>query len=159
MSCSPGPAELERYLIQWICDLVGFPKGSGGDLTSGGSVANLSAIVTAREVKKIRSREVENTVVYLTEQAHYSISKGLHIAGLGDCIMRAVPIDQRFRMDVDALKEMVQQDVAAGLKPFLVVASAGTTEVGAVDPMKAIAGVAREYSLWFHVDAACMYLI
>lgn len=155
LSCCPGPAAVERSLLAWLCELVGFPAGSGGDLTSGGSIANLSAIVCARESLKVRSRDVERSVVYLSEQAHYSIQKGLHIAGLGHSIVRVVPVDDRYRMQVEALRKCVEADVKEGLRPFLVVASAGTTDVGAVDPLDAVADVAEHYGVWFHVDAAC----
>jgi glutamate/tyrosine decarboxylase-like PLP-dependent enzyme len=152
---SPGAALMERSLVQWMATgLVGLPAGAGGDLTSGGSMANLSAIVTAREACAIRARDVERSVVYLSAQTHHCVDKALRIAGLGECIIRRVELDAGWRMNPEALAKQVTADRAAGLRPWLVVASAGTTDVGAVDPLDAIADVAAEHGLWNHVDAA-----
>lgn len=152
---SPGAALLERSLVRWMAtELVGLPDTAGGDLTSGGSIANLSAIVTAREACAIRARDVERSVVYLSSQTHHCVDKALRVAGLGECIIRRVALDTGLRMKPQALAEQVIADQAAGLRPWLVVASAGTTGVGAVDPLDAIADVAAEHSLWNHVDAA-----
>jgi aromatic-L-amino-acid decarboxylase len=151
---NPGAVRIENQLIRWMCKLVGFPEGSLGNLTSGGSIANLIAIVTARDVKSIRARDVESAVVYLTEQVHHCVHKALRIAGLGESIIRNIPLDDRFRMDAEALQQQVEADVKNGLKPFLVVGSAGTTDTGAMDPLDKIADIAEKYNLWFHVDAA-----
>ena len=151
---SPGAAAMERSLVRWMADLVGLPDGAGGDLTSGGSIANLAAIVTAREACGIRARDVEKSVVYLSGQTHHCVDKALRLAGLGECVVRRVPMDAGWRMDPAALDRQAAADRAAGLRPWLVVASAGTTDVGAVDPLDAIAGVAAEHRLWNHVDAA-----
>ncbi|RMF26525.1 MAG: aminotransferase class V-fold PLP-dependent enzyme, partial [Bacteroidetes bacterium] len=139
---------------RWMCRLVGYPQTALGNLASGGSIANLIAIVTARDAKEVVPREVERSVVYLTPQVHHCIHKALRIAGLGQAQVRQVPLDERFRMRPEALHQMVEEDRAAGHKPFLVVASAGTTDTGAIDPLNAIADVCEEHRLWFHVDAA-----
>lgn len=151
---SPGAAAMERELIRWMADLAGLPSGAGGDLTSGGSIANLSAIVTAREAAGLRAREFDRAVVYLSDQTHHCVDKALRIAGLGDCVVRRVPVDDRWRMRPAALDEMVNRDRQAGLRPWLVVASAGTTDAGAVDPLNDIGEIARAKELWNHVDAA-----
>lgn len=151
---NPGAVQLENQLIRWMCKMVGYPDGALGNLASGGSIANLIAITTARDHMGIKSRVVESAVIYLTEQVHHCVHKAVRIAGLGESIIRYVPMDRRFRMDVDALRKQVEADKAAGLKPFLVVASAGTTDTGAMDPLNAVADVAAEHNLWFHVDAA-----
>jgi aromatic-L-amino-acid decarboxylase len=151
---SPGAAKIEQRLVQWMTELVGYPASSGGDLTSGGSIANLSAIVTARETMGIRARDVENGCIYMTEDAHHCIDKALRAAGLADCITRLVPMDSQFRMDVRALEKLLLEDKALGLRPWLVIASAGTTDTGAVDPVVAIADLAEQHELWLHIDAA-----
>lgn len=93
-------------------------------------------------------------MIYSTAHAHHSVDKAVRIAGLGECVMRHVPMDHRHRMNADALDRMICEDRAAGLRPFLVVASAGTTDVGAVDPLPAIADVSAQHQLWLHVDGA-----
>jgi glutamate/tyrosine decarboxylase-like PLP-dependent enzyme len=145
---------MELRLIEWMTGLIGFPEGSGGDLTSGGSTANLSAIVTARDAKQIRSADIPNSCIYMTRQVHHCVDKAIRIAGLEECHVRFVPMDARHRMDDGMLEEMVKADKASGLKPWLVVASAGTTDTGAVDPLLKISAIAREQDLWMHIDAA-----
>ena len=114
---SPGAAEMEQQLVRWMTELVGFPANSGGDLTSGGSIANLTAIVTARETMGIRARDVETSCVYMTADTHHCIDKSLRAAGLAECKKRKVPMDDQFRMDVSALEELIREDLAAGLRP------------------------------------------
>lgn len=151
---SPGAAKMEQQLVRWMAELVGYPASSGGDLTSGGSIANLTAIVTARETMGIRARDVENSCIYMTEDAHHCIDKSLRAAGLAECKKHLVPMDDQFRMDVSALEELIKEDKSLGLRPWLIIASAGTTDTGAVDPVDAIAGLAGRHDLWLHVDAA-----
>jgi aromatic-L-amino-acid decarboxylase len=151
---SPGSAKMEQQLVRWMTELVGYPDNSGGDLTSGGSIANLTAIVAARETMGIRARDVENSCIYLTSDAHHCVDKSLRAAGLVECRKRRVPMDGFFRMDVAALKLMIKDDLAAGLRPWLIIASAGTTDTGAVDPLPGIAELAEQHDIWLHVDAA-----
>ncbi len=151
---SPGGAKMEQQLVKWMTELVGFPAGSGGDLTSGGSIANLTAIVTARETMGIRARDIERSCIYMTADTHHCIDKSLRAAGLAECKKQWVPMDDHFRMDVSALEQLILEDIAAGLRPWLITASAGTTDTGAVDPVDAIAGLAEQHGLWLHVDAA-----
>jgi aromatic-L-amino-acid/L-tryptophan decarboxylase len=151
---APTATLLERSLVRWLADLLGYPETAGGDLTSGGSVAHLEGIVTAREATGLRPAEADKAVVYLTSETHHCIEKALRICGLADCVVRRVELDERRRMRPDALYATVQADARAGLRPWLAVATAGTIDAGAVDPLQAIADVADEYGLWFHVDAA-----
>ena len=151
---NPGAVRIENELIRWMCKLVGYPEGSLGNLASGGSIANLIAITTARDFMGIKAAQVEKSVVYLTCQVHHCVQKALRIAGLGEAVIRYVPTDERFRMDVDCLHKYLRQDVAHGLIPFLAVGSAGTTDTGAIDPLDRIAALAQQFGLWFHVDAA-----
>jgi glutamate/tyrosine decarboxylase-like PLP-dependent enzyme len=151
---SPGGVRMEQLLVKWMTGLVGFPANSGGDLTSGGSVANLTAIVTARETKNIRARDVDNSCIYMTADAHHCLDKSIRAAGLADCKKRLVPMDEHFRMDAVALEQLVIEDKTSGLRPWLIITSAGTTDTGAVDPVATIADLARQHDLWLHVDAA-----
>ncbi len=150
----PGAVRIENMLIRWMCGLVGYPETALGNLASGGSIANLIAFVTARDFKKITSEKVRKSVIYLTEQVHHCVHKAIRIGGMAEAIVRNVPMDGHYRMDAEKLAEMVAADVAAGLNPFLVVGSAGTTDTGAMDPLDKIAGVCQQHDLWFHVDAA-----
>lgn len=150
----PGAVRIENQLIRWMCDLIGYPKDALGNLASGGSIANLIAIVTARDFHQIKSKDVENSVIYLTAQVHHCVHKAIRIAGLEESRVRHIPMDNRFRMRADILKETVEKDISNGLKPFLVIGSAGTTDTGAIDPLNEIADVAESNNLWFHIDAA-----
>lgn len=151
---SPGAVRMEHMLTRWMASIVGFPETAAGNLTSGGSIANLIGVVTARDARGVTALDIPRSVIYLTSHAHHSVDKAIRIAGLRECVMRHVPMDARHRMSADALDAMVRTDRAAGLRPFLVVASAGTTDVGAVDPMAAIADIAAQHELWLHVDGA-----
>ena len=151
---APAPAlvQLEASVLRWFCDLFGFPKSSQGILTPGGSMANFSAVVTARAAK-LGERFLDGSL-YVSEHVHHSITKSAAIAGLPRAAIRTVATDQRLRMDVSALQDMVAEDRRAGLRPFMVVGSAGTVNTGAIDPLEDIAAAARREGLWFHVDAA-----
>ncbi|MHC4470619.1 MAG: pyridoxal phosphate-dependent decarboxylase family protein [Planctomycetota bacterium] len=151
---SPGAVRLENVLIEWMARVVGYPESAGGNLTSGGSLANLIAIVAAREAHGIRAEDIGRHVVYHSDHVHHCVPKALRFAGLADCPARRVPIDERFRMRPDGLAELMAEDAAAGLRPWLVVATAGTADTGAVDPLGQIGEIARERGAWFHVDAA-----
>ncbi len=150
----PGAVHLENMLLEWMAGIAGYPKGSGGNLTSGGSIANLIGIVAARDAKKIASKAVENSVIYLTDQAHHSVDKSFRIAGLGESIVRHVPVDDHFRMSAPELERMIIEDKKKGRCPFLVVAAAGTTDTGAVDPLADIGEISRAHDCWFHCDGA-----
>ncbi len=150
----PGPVRMENMLIRWVADLVGYPASAGGNIASGGSIANLVAIATARDAHGVSGARVSSAVVYLTTQAHHCIEKALRLAGLGDVQVRHVALDDRFRMQADALAQAIADDRARGLRPWMVIASAGTTDTGAVDPLDAIATIAQRERCWFHVDAA-----
>lgn len=151
---SPGAVEMENLCLDWMGDLVGYPADAAGNLASGGSVANLIALVTARDARGLKARDYERAVVYLSEQTHHCVEKALRVAGMGECVLRRVPLDERYRIRPDALDALVDEDRAAGLVPWTVIASAGTTDVGAIDPLDAIGDVAERHGLWYHVDAA-----
>ena len=152
---SPGAVRMEYQLLDWMAELVGYHPGTAkGVLASGGSIATLTCVVTAREAHGLNAQDYPRAVVYHTRFTHHCVAKSLHIAGLGGCVMREVPTDADFRMDPDTLDEMVRADRAAGLEPWLVVSSAGTTDLGNVDELDRIGAVAHEHGCWFHVDAA-----
>ena len=134
----PGAVRMENLLVRWIADLVGYPAGAAGDIASGGSIATLAAVCAARDAHGIAGAEVARAVVYLTSQAHHCMEKSLRIAGLGEAVLRFVAMDERHRMRPDALAAAIAADRAAGLRPWLVLAAAGTVDTGAVDPLDAI---------------------
>ena len=151
---SPGAVRMENMLLRWMNDLVGYPASASGNLTTSGSLANMIAMVVARDAKGIKATDITRSVIYLSKQAHHSVDKGIRVAGLGECILRFVPIDNKFKIIPAELKKLIVEDKAAGLNPFLVVASAGTTDVGAIDPLLEIGEIAKRNNLWYHIDAA-----
>ena len=151
---SPGGVRMENLLLRWMCKMVDYPEDALGNLTSGGSIANLSAIATARDFKNIKARDIEKCVVYMTHQLHHCIQKSLRIAGMSECIVRYIPMDENFKMLPKELKQQIEADMAANLIPFMVFASAGTTDTGSLDPLGAIGEIARDHDVWYHIDAA-----
>ncbi len=151
---APGAVRMENMLARWVADLVGYPAEAGGTLASGGSIANLTAITAARDSHKLRGEDYSRVVVYLTAQAHHCIPKALRLAGMHETTLRYVAMDDRFRMRPEALSSAIEVDRLAGLQPWLIIASAGTTDTGSVDPLNAIADIAGESGCWLHVDAA-----
>ncbi|MCZ6900951.1 MAG: aminotransferase class V-fold PLP-dependent enzyme, partial [Bacteroidetes bacterium] len=151
---NPGAVRMENMIIQWLNELMGYPKTAAGNLASGGSIATLIAITTARDAHLPHSSQFESAVIYLSGQAHHCLHKALRIAGLGQANLREVPLDDHFRMIPSELESMIKQDKAKGLSPFMIIASAGTTDVGAIDPLDQLADLSAQYQLWFHIDAA-----
>lgn len=147
---APGAVRIENACTAWLASVIGYPSTSAGTLTSGGSMANLTAIVAAREAKDPEG----GGAVYLTRFAHHCIDKALHIAGRRHSPRRLVATDENYRMSVEALSQALEEDRASGVRPWLVVASAGTVDTGAVDPLPEIAELCRRYGAWLHVDGA-----
>jgi glutamate/tyrosine decarboxylase-like PLP-dependent enzyme len=152
---APAAVTIERVVVRWLAESLGC-RGFVGSLTGGGSSANLMALAMAREAHEEAGEGGVRPggVVYASSEVHMSIPKALKILGLGHHALRTVPVDDGFRMQVDALERAVLSDVAAGRRPIAVVASAGTVNTGAVDPLQAIAEMARRHGLWMHVDGA-----
>ena len=150
----PAPAlvAVEDSVVRWLGDVCGLPDGRGGILTTGGSMANLSAVVAARHDRL--GEEFAAGTLYLTEHTHQSVAKAARIAGFPARAIRTVPCGPDLRMDVDAAAALIAADRRAGHRPFLLVASAGTTNTGAVDPLAALADLAEREGLWYHVDGA-----
>ncbi|WPB58797.1 pyridoxal phosphate-dependent decarboxylase family protein [Xylophilus sp. GOD-11R] len=156
------PLEMEKQVVRWMADLFGFPETAGGLFVTGSSMANLVGLLVARTSAlggQSRKTGVENAgggrlVAYTSQAAHGCIAQAMSIAGLGTDALRLVPTDADHRTDIVQLRAMVWQDMAAGLRPFLIAGTAGTVDVGAVDDLDAIADVARTCGAWFHVDGA-----
>lgn len=149
---APGLAELEATVVRWIAEMIGYPAESGGFLTTGGSLANWSAIVTARRCRL--PENFLNGTIYTSDQAHHSVAKAAMLSGFPERQVRAIPSDGAFRIDVGELRAAIARDREAGLQPFLIVGNAGTTNTGAVDDLNSLADVADEQNLWLHLDAA-----
>jgi aromatic-L-amino-acid/L-tryptophan decarboxylase len=158
LATAAGAADLlDTQALRWVAEFVGFPLGEGS-FTSGGQTSNLTALLAAREqaLPGVRENGVSGhrAVVYCSAEAHHSVVRAIEVAGLGRRSLRRVAIDGRHRMRVDALAEALARDRADGLTPVAVVATAGTTLTGAVDPLQAIAEVCAHQGVWMHVDGA-----
>jgi aromatic-L-amino-acid/L-tryptophan decarboxylase len=147
-----GPSEVELVVLDWFREWLGMPAGTMGILTGGGSEANLTALVTARE--RLSEDERRRAVLYVAEQRHWSVDRAAKVMGLRPDQLRPVPADDDFRMTPEALARAVARDRRDGLRPWAVVANAGTTNTGAVDPLGPLADLCAAEGLWFHVDAA-----
>lgn len=151
---APGAVRLENMIIKWMCRLMGYPTTAFGNLTSGGSIANLMALVTAREAYNLKAQDFEKSVIYLTKQAHHSILKAIRISGLSEAQLRYIPLDDNLKLSAEHLEKTIIEDKEKGLIPFYINASFGTTNTGTIDPLEAIAEIAKKHKLWFHVDGA-----
>lgn len=149
---APGMTAIETGVTDWIASLFGFGDSAAAILLSGGSTANMTAIVAAR-VSRLGEHFADG-VIYVTEHTHHSVAKSARITGFRKDQIRDIPVDRALRMNPEMLDEAIRIDIAAGLKPFLVVASAGTTDTGTVDDFESITAVAGKHGLWVHVDAA-----
>lgn len=147
-----GGAEMERATIGWVRDALGFPKNAGGLFTSGGSAANVIGLAVARHVKL--ADDMSGARLYTSSETHSSVERGLRVLGFKPCQLCKVPIADDFRIDLAALARAVANDRKAGFRPFAVVANAGTTNTGAVDPLADIADLCAREAMWLHVDGA-----
>ncbi len=157
---APPAVEMEHVTIGWLKQMLGYPADAAGLFTSGGSMANLAGLAAARgaaapdATQQGLYRAGGPLCVYVSEEAHFSIAKAAAILGIGEANVRQVATDGRLRMDPAELARRIGEDRAGGARPFCVVATAGTTATGAIDPIGAIGDVARAEGLWLHVDAA-----
>ncbi|MAG58898.1 MAG: amino acid decarboxylase [Planctomycetes bacterium] len=151
-AAAPVAVEIETQVLRWLCELCGMPDGSLGILTTGASMSNFIAAITAREAKL--GPDLTGAVAYVPTEIHHCMTKALRIAGIPPDGIRAVPVDERFRVRVDSLQRMIADDRTQDRRPFMVCASAGTVNTGAVDPLDAIADLAEAEDLWFHIDGA-----
>lgn len=152
-AASPAAAQLEIVSLNWLLDMFNFPSESGGGLfTSGGSMANLTALVTARNIKC--GDDFSKAVIYLSDQAHSSNIKAIRVLGFSKNQFRIIPTDIEFKLSLNKLKNAIAKDRLQGYKPFCIIASAGTTNTGTVDPLNEIADICEVENLWMHVDGA-----
>jgi aromatic-L-amino-acid decarboxylase len=151
-AAAPGLAQLETNVVSWFSQIVGYPAAARGILTTGGSLANFSAVVTARRERL--PEDFLSGTIYASDQVHHSIQKAAMLAGFPEGNVREIAADERFRIRVEDLARAVAADRAAGKNPFLVVGNAGSVNTGAVDDLAALADFARRQRLWFHVDGA-----
>jgi len=152
-SC-PGGVAIEHELLNWMKSIFNFPDSAIGNLTSGGSIANLIALTAARDKHGIKNAIIEKSVIYTSPQVHHCIQKALRIIGLEDVQIRYLELDKFSRIKASDLEDKIKIDKNNGLNPFVIIASAGTTDTGAIDPLKAIGRIAKANNLWYHVDGA-----
>src|SRR4051794_17376828 len=148
---APAAVHVERLTLRWRGELVGFDGDAAGLMVGGGSAANLTALLAALRTRAAPDTDRRRLVVYVSEEGHFSVAKAAGALGLA---VRRLPVDAAWRLDLAALRDAVAADAGAGLSPLCVVASAGTTATGAVDPLDGAADVAAEHGLWLHVDGA-----
>ncbi|KAL7806050.1 pyridoxal-dependent decarboxylase [Trichoderma gracile] len=148
-----GACTVQDALIKWFAEQAGLPSSAGGIFVSGGSIANLTAIVTARDAK-LQFDQRHKAVIYMSAQTHSSMAKGLAIAGFHRKQIRLVDHDSSYRMQPTSLLQDIEEDKRSGLVPFMVVATCGITNTGGIDDLNALADVCESGGLWFHIDGA-----
>ncbi len=158
---SPGISEIERRVVQWGADIIGYGENVGGVLGSGGSAANLHGLTIARNIffekKGIRKKGLFNQtpfIVYASKEVHGCIDKSVELLGIGTDHLRKIPTNNDHTIDLNALTSQVDQDISDGFEPFCIVGTAGTVNTGAIDDLDALADIAEKYQMWFHIDGA-----
>ena len=162
---APSGTAIEKRVIRWLCDLFGLPETSFGTLASGGSLSNITALKLAinrslgRDLSQVEDlegpgSEISKLVFYVSSQGHYSFDKAVDVLGLGRGQLRKIPQDDIFRVDLKAMEQAIEDDLAAGLKPSCIIGIAGSTNTGSIDKLDKLADLAQRYDCWFHVDAA-----
>ena len=159
---APMATEIEKQTVRWIAELIGYPTDGGGLMLSGGNMANITAFWAARRAKAtwnlrqhgLNHPDARKMIVYAPKTVHTWIDKATELSGMGKDAVRQISVNERFEMDTAVLRQKIEEDLAAGYLPFMVVGTAGTVSIGAVDPLREIAAICREYNLWFHVDGA-----
>ena len=157
-----APVIVERQVIAWMAELMGMPRTTSGILTSGGTMASLTAMVVARHAKAgfdvreegLQGGDRPRLLLYGSTETHRWAKSAAEMLGLGLRAYRCAPVDSEFRMDIAALRRMIAEDRESGLRPFCVIGTAGTVNTGATDDLEALAELCREEGLWFHVDGA-----
>ncbi len=155
------PIEVERQIMEWTRTMFGFPEGASGVFVTGTSMANLMAVWVARTAALGSSARASGVggegallTAYTSKAAHGCVSRAMDLAGFGTDALRNLPVDRSHRVDVGAMRAQIKRDREIGLQPFLVVGSAGTVDIGAIDDLAALSALCREEKLWFHVDGA-----
>jgi glutamate/tyrosine decarboxylase-like PLP-dependent enzyme len=145
-------AALELTVIDWFRGFCGFPENAGGLFVSGGSAANLTALHAARVARL--GDDIRRAAIYFSDQTHYSVERALRVLGFSPAQFRKIPSDTQFRLPIGTLREAIAEDTSARLRPFCVVANAGTTNTGAVDPLSDLAELCAQENMWLHADGA-----
>lgn len=158
---APALNEIEKRVIQWTAELLDFPRDSGGVLVSGGSAANLTGLTVGRntffEKNDIRKKGLFSQkpfVVYASEEVHSCVDKSVDLLGIGMDHLRKIETDRGFKIRIALLREQIEEDIKSGLQPFCLIGNAGTVNTGAIDDLEALANLAEEYGMWYHVDGA-----
>ena len=151
-TAAPALVQLEANALEWLREWMHFPAGTGGLFTPGGSMATFNAILCARE--RHLGTDIRSGTLYASDQAHHSVTKSAKLAGIFHDRVRLVPVDSAYRMRTDALADAIARDRKLGMRPFMVMSSAGTTNTGAVDPLDDIADLCRREQIWHHIDGA-----
>ena len=149
---APFLSQIETNVLQWFCEMVGYSENAGGTLTSGGSIANLTGVICARSL--VMGDDFTQGTVYASGYVHHSMWKAFQAAGIARSQIRNIAVDDNFKLDTYALEASIKKDIENGLKPFMIVATAGSTNTGSVDDLEKIYGIAQNVGAWFHVDAA-----
>lgn len=157
-SIGASAVEMEKRTIKWLCDLAGLPETAGGNLTSGGMMANFIGMKLGRDWSSGNRAQHQGAIfdhmVYVSEERHVSLDKAVDAVGLGRNSLRIIPTDEEFRVDLNAMEAAINEDKKKGLVPACIIGLAGTTNTGSVDPLPALRKLADKNKMWFHVDAA-----
>lgn len=157
-SIGPSAVVMERQVIRWLNDLIGFDENAGGNLTSGGMMANFIGIKLGRDWATNNTAQYEGLhdklAVYVSEERHVSVDKSVDAVGIGRNFLRTLPTNEKYSLRIDALEEAIEKDKQQGIKPACIVGLAGTTNLGAVDDLQALHQIAKRENCWLHVDAA-----
>ena len=158
---APAMNEIEKRVIHWTAEMLGFPSDSGGVLVSGGSAANLTGLTVGRNIffekEGIRKTGLfgkKPFVVYASEEVHSCVDKSVELLGIGTNHLRKIQTNASFQIDIDALENQIERDLAEGFQPFCIIGNAGTVNTGAIDDLEALANLAEQYNMWYHVDGA-----
>jgi len=149
---APAAARLEANVLEWFAQWMGYPESARGIFTSGGSLANFSGIVTAR--RHLLGDDISQGTIYTSNQTHHCVMKSAILAGIPEKNICLLEVDKNFHAIPELFEKSIKEDSKKGKKPFLLVANAGTTNTGALDPLPELASIAKRYGLWFHIDAA-----
>jgi aromatic-L-amino-acid/L-tryptophan decarboxylase len=157
-SIGPSAVVMERQVIRWLNDLIGYDEKAGGNLTSGGMLANFTGIKLGRDWttgNRAQHEGIQGKVsAYVSEERHVSVDKAVDAIGIGRNFLRTIPTNERFSVDLQALEAAIEKDKSEGIKPICIVGLAGTTNLGAVDDLEALSRIAKRENCWYHVDAA-----
>ncbi len=157
-SIGPSAVEMEKRTVRWLCDIIGFNDSAGGNLTSGGMMANFIGMKLARDWSSGNRTQYQGAIsehrVYVSEERHVSIDKAVDAVGFGRDSLRIIPTDEEYRIDLDTLESEIKKDKENNLVPACIIGLAGTTNTGSVDPLPALRRLADKYKAWYHIDAA-----